>query len=310
MIVDQKLKLNRSSRAWFAVYDNDEKVLEATKRVYARGVNILDCFTPHPIHGIEKAMGLKRTRLPIVAFMCGATGFSLALLMQYYMMVDDWSMIIGGKPYASVPAWVPVTFESTILLTAFGMGIVFFIRSRMLHGVLPDLADIRQTDNRYVIAMDVDDASINHSELESLLRESGAVELKERVGGKTSVFGVSAPSAKAEKVVAEERNEVKESTQAKAADVELTEDEIASRKETITSKLGSFNTDVKNDLKLISGVGPKYEEKLNALGIYTFEQISNLDSDSIKAIEDLTKHFPGRIERDDWVGQANNLMNK
>jgi predicted flap endonuclease-1-like 5' DNA nuclease len=308
MIVDQKLKLNRTSRAWFAVYDDEDKVLEATKRVYARGVNIMDCFTPHPIHGIEKAMGLKRSRLPIVAFICGTTGFSLALLMQYWMMVDDWSMIIGGKPYASVPAWVPVTFESSILLTAFGMGIVFFLRSRMLHGILPDLADERQTDNRYVIAMDVDDVSINHNELEGLIRESGAVELKERVGGVTTILAASSGSAK--KVVAEEKKEEPKNVQAKSSDTEYSEEEIASRKEIITNKLGAAAASAKDDLKLISGVGPKYEEKLNAIGIYTFEQISKLDEESIKAIEDLTKHFPGRIERDDWVGQANNLMNK
>ena len=98
MIIDKNLDLNRTSRAWFAVYDDDEKILSATKKVYSRGVNILDCFIPHPIHGMEAAMGIKRSRLPIVAFIMGSLGFIAALAMISYMMVEDWPMIIGGKP--------------------------------------------------------------------------------------------------------------------------------------------------------------------------------------------------------------------
>jgi hypothetical protein len=63
----------------------------------------------------------------------------------------------------------------------------------------------------------------------------------------------------------------------------------------------------KNDLKIIKGIGANIEQKLNELGIYTYEQISNFNSDDIKKINQILKFFPGRIERDDWVGQAFNL---
>ena len=74
--------------------------------------------------------------------------------------------------------------------------------------------------------------------------------------------------------------------------------------------MGDASADAKDDLKLISGVGPKYEETLNGIGIYTFEQVSKLTPDTIQAIEEITQYFPGRIERDDWIGQALKLMNK
>lgn len=339
MIIDKKLNLNRTSRSWFAVFDDDEKILSATKKVYSRGVNILDCFIPHPVHGMEAAMGIKRSRLPIIAFMMGCTGFLAALAMISYMMVDDWPMIIGGKPYAGIPAWVPVTFECTVLFTAFGMMAFFFIRNRMLFGIIPDLADIGQTDNKYVIAMDVDDVSINHDELEKLLRDSGAIEIKERKAGVTSILGEGHANHVETKII--ETAEVKEVTttvieekvieetivddkivdekvlgtkttkiESEVNKIELSEEEKNTRLEIIKTKLGEREGDAKDDLKLISGVGPVFEKTLNSIGVYTFEQVSRFDKESIQAVEDLIQKFPGRIERDDWVGQANKLKNK
>ena len=315
MIIDKKLDLNRTSRAWFAVFDDDEKILSATKKVYSKGIEILDCFIPHPIHGMEAAMGVKRSRLPIVAFIMGTLGFLAALLMISFMMVEDWPMIIGGKPYAGIPAWVPVTFECTVLFTAFGMMAVFFIRNRMLHGIIPDLADIGQTDNKYVIALDVDDTSINHGELEAMLRDAGAVEIKERQGGQTTVMGIGAVkskpvAAKAPAAKAPVAKTSKPKVTEAAPVVELNEDQKNERLSIIKNKLGERQGDAKDDLKLISGVGPVFEKTLNSIGVYTFEQVSKFDKESIQAVEDLIQKFPGRIERDDWVGQAKNLMNK
>jgi molybdopterin-containing oxidoreductase family membrane subunit len=75
----------------------------------------------------------------------------------------------------------------------------------------------------------------------------------------------------------------------------------------LLSKIGRADSDNKDDLKQIKGIGPVFEEKLNALGIFTFQQISKLDDESIDAVESLT-NFPGRVEREDWIGQAKKLM--
>ena len=72
-------------------------------------------------------------------------------------------------------------------------------------------------------------------------------------------------------------------------------------------RLGIADSDTKDDLKMITGVGPFVEDKLNGIGIYTFEQISNFTDEDIKKVTELTEFFPGRIERDDWINQARKL---
>ena len=90
----------------------------------------------------------------------------------------------------------------------------------------------------------------------------------------------------------------------------LSAEEKGLKLDLIKNILGEAAEGVKDDLKLISGVGPKYEETLNGIGIFTFEQVSKMTPATIEAIEEITNYFPGRIERDDWIGQAKKLMNK
>ena len=91
---------------------------------------------------------------------------------------------------------------------------------------------------------------------------------------------------------------------------ELSDDEKGSRIATLIEKLGAGNADQKDDLKAISGVGPKLEETLNGIGIYTFEQVSKMTKEEYNLLDSITGTFPGRAERDDWAEQAKNLMNK
>lgn len=91
---------------------------------------------------------------------------------------------------------------------------------------------------------------------------------------------------------------------------ELSDDEKGARISALIEKLGAGNVDHKDDLKLISGVGPKLEETLNGIGIFTFEQVSKMSKEEYDLLDSITGTFPGRAERDDWAGQAKNLMNK
>ncbi len=90
---------------------------------------------------------------------------------------------------------------------------------------------------------------------------------------------------------------------------ELSDEEKESFKSKLLDKIGVVSGDAKDDLKLISGVGPKLEETLNSIGIYTFEQVSKMTKEEYDLLDSLTKAFPGRAERDDWAGQAKKLMN-
>ena len=179
-MIDSKLYLDKNKTVMFGIFENSDKFLETVAHVHEKGANIIDCYTPYPIHGIEKAMGLKRSLLPVGAFISGCLGFITAATIQLYMMHFDWPIIIGNKPTVGV-SFVPVLFEMSVLFTAFGMAIMFFTRSKMLHGKLPsELVDLRQTDDRMVVAIATDGENVNKSELSNMLINGGAVEVKER----------------------------------------------------------------------------------------------------------------------------------
>jgi len=169
----------------FGVFEDEVKLLHTVEDVRKKGFEIFDCFTPFPVHHLDTAMGISRTRLSIAAFLCGLTGFSLGLLLQFYMMVFDWPMNIGGKPsdYHMLPSMVPVTFECTILCTAFGLAFLFFLRNKMGHGINPDILDIRQTDDHLLIAFDADKLDNDkRSELISILQHNEVTEIHDYKG--------------------------------------------------------------------------------------------------------------------------------
>lgn len=163
------------------IYDDEEVLLKGISKVRGNGVKIQDVYSPFPVHGIDEALGLPRTRLPIAAFLFGLTGTCLALLLQFWMLGYDWPMIIGGKNHASLPPFIPVTFELTVLLSALGMVATFLIVSDMKPYRWPRQFDIRSTDDKHVMAVDIDlNGGKSKEELKRILKESGASEVNEK----------------------------------------------------------------------------------------------------------------------------------
>ena len=111
------------------IFDDEDVLLHAVEQIRDKGVKIEEVYSPFPVHGLDEVLGYKRSRLPIAAFLFGLTGTGLALLMQIWMLGYDWPMIIGGKNFASLPPFIPVTFELTVLLSALGMVATFLIVS-------------------------------------------------------------------------------------------------------------------------------------------------------------------------------------
>lgn len=164
------------------VFDDEDLLVNAVRTLRTKGVRIHEVFTPFPVHGLDEVMGYKRTRLPIAAFMFGITGTSLALLMQFWMLGFDWPMIIGGKPHASLPPFIPVTFEFTVLLSALGMVATFLIVSDMKPYGKPRQFDVRSTDDKMVMAIDLDlNKTQNRTAITQLLKDAGASEINEKV---------------------------------------------------------------------------------------------------------------------------------
>lgn len=109
------------------IFDDEDILLQGVGGIREKGVKIHEVYTPFPVHGLDEVLGYKRSRLPIAAFLFGLTGTGLALTMQIWMLGFDWPMIIGGKNFVSLPPFIPVTFELTVLLSALGMVATFLL---------------------------------------------------------------------------------------------------------------------------------------------------------------------------------------
>lgn len=177
-LVDKNLSLRNRNKMLVGVWEDEDALLSATQAVVDKGIHIHDIFTPYPVHGLERIMGVKRSRLARVSLFCGVIGLSLMFLMIWYMYVKDWPVNVGNKPVRFSPSWIPVMFEGTILCTAYGMGIVFFLRNRMLHGIKNDLLDERQTDDRMIMTIETCEG-MDEQGLINLMKEKGAVETRE-----------------------------------------------------------------------------------------------------------------------------------
>jgi len=162
------------------VYGDEDILLKAIKSIREGGIKIHEAFSPYPVHGIDDVLGYKRSRMPKAAFLFGALGLSLALLMQFWMMGYDWQMIIGGKNFASLPPFVPVSFELTVLLSALGMVGTFLVASDLKPYKKPKIFDIRITDDKHVIAIDLAENKLSKEEMIEIVAQTGAEEVNEK----------------------------------------------------------------------------------------------------------------------------------
>ncbi|MCK5400257.1 MAG: DUF3341 domain-containing protein [Flavobacteriaceae bacterium] len=162
-----------------AIYNDDDVLMAAVKKVKAERHHIEEIYTPFPVHGLDKAMGLAPTRIAITSFIYGCIGLIVSIWMMDYMMISDWPQNIGGKPSFSylenMPAFVPIMFELTVFFAAHLMVITFYLRSRMWPFKKAENPDLRTTDDHFLMEIPVHG---NEKELENLLVETGAVEIK------------------------------------------------------------------------------------------------------------------------------------
>ncbi len=162
------------------VYDDDDVLMDAVKHFRKQEIKVKDVFTPFPIHGLEYALGYKESRLPTVAFICGITGTSLALIMQTFMYFVDWAVNIGGKPRIPLPAFIPITFEMTVLLASFGMVFAYLIVNKMYPGQTPTLFDPRQTDDLFIMVVEKSEIEEDNAAVREAFNKTKAIEVREQ----------------------------------------------------------------------------------------------------------------------------------
>jgi hypothetical protein len=153
-------------------FDDEGQLLAATRAARDAGLEIRDAFVPYAVHGLDEAMGQRRSRLTWVCFAAGLAGGALALSFQLWVSVVSWPLNIGGKPFASVPAFIPVTFELTVLSAALVSAAAFLFRSRLFPGKRAAPRP-RVTDDRFALVLARDEVRGR-----ALLREAGAVSVE------------------------------------------------------------------------------------------------------------------------------------
>ena len=165
-----------------AEFETAAALYHACERVRDAGYVAWDAHSPFPVHGLERAMGLKRSVVPWIVAICGFTGAGLGFLMQWWMSAVDYPLIIAAKPYNSYPAFVPVTFEAGILLGSFGAVFGMFGLNKLptlYHSLFHSRRFARVTDDRFFISIESRDPSYDSAKTKALLKDAGAVAVEE-----------------------------------------------------------------------------------------------------------------------------------
>jgi hypothetical protein len=162
-------------------FDNEFDLKEATEVYMNKDYKILDAFTPYAVHGLEKAMGLKPSRLTKVCFIFAIIGLVIGLYGQYWISAVSWPINIGGKPWNSMPAFMPIAFETTVLFA--GLGTVFTLL--WLTGVLPGRKPVTfapdVTNDRFVLVLSEGTGSFDSEKAVEIATNHHAFEWDEKL---------------------------------------------------------------------------------------------------------------------------------
>ena len=158
-------------------FEEEAVLFPAVKKARRSGYKIHDVFTPFPIHGLDHAMGLRDTSLHTAGFIYGITGTSTALGFITWALTIDWQLNFGGKPFFSLPAWIPIMFELTVLFAAVGMVLTFCYLCQLAPFVKKDHFNPRSTDDTFVMVLECTDKT-NEAETLAFLQGLGAKDVQ------------------------------------------------------------------------------------------------------------------------------------
>jgi hypothetical protein len=173
-----------NTKLWglLAQYENPAELYHACEKVRDAGYKAWDACTPFPVHGLEKAMGAPASKLPWAVLVCGIGGSTFALLFQMWAMGEAYPFIVGGKPLNSIPAFVPIWYELTVLsscLAAFFGNWILNGLPRPHHPAFSSKAFERVTDDKFFIMIEASDAKFDRSGTKVLLEATGASHVEE-----------------------------------------------------------------------------------------------------------------------------------
>lgn len=164
-----------------SVYAREEDILGATTAAREKGLTIADVYAPYAVHGLDRAMGLKPSRLPWVCFVLGLLGAVLILAFQYWASAVDWPINVGGKPWNSIPAYIPAAFEVMVLMGGLGTVLAFIVIVGLRPWREASLVHPRVTDDHFALVLVGDGAALDRRAIEAMLSPFHPVKTEERV---------------------------------------------------------------------------------------------------------------------------------
>lgn len=168
-------------RLFIGVFDNEVDMIAAVRAARLGGHSIVDVHTPYPVHGLDAAMGLAPSRLPWIVFGVGLAAAALKVWFEYWTTAVDWPINVGGKPWNSLPAFVPVTFEVMVLFAGLSAVFGFFVVCRLFPGKSAALPVAGVTDDRFAVILEEKDSTFDVTATDALFRSLHAVHTEEQI---------------------------------------------------------------------------------------------------------------------------------
>ncbi|MAT40519.1 MAG: hypothetical protein CL946_13060 [Ectothiorhodospiraceae bacterium] len=163
------------------VFEDPNKVIDAASQIRNAGYKKFDFHTPYPIHGLDQAMGVKKTILPWISLAAGVTGTAVATHLQWWTGAVDYPLTIGGKPFFALEPSVPIIFELTVLLCAIGTAVGMFALNGLPQWFSKWQKDphfIRTMDDKFVVAIEAKDPLFKNDETKKFLESLGAEQVR------------------------------------------------------------------------------------------------------------------------------------
>lgn len=166
----------------YGLYNDEEDLLKAVQAAKDEHLDIMDVYTPFPVHGLDPILGLSESRLHIAGFIYGALGLLTAFLGMTWIHNHEWPNVFGGKPTWAIPSFIPITFELTVLFASIGMVVTFYVVCGMGPGVTNKTLDDRISDDKFCIAFDTHDGNSSHiDKYKSFFSKTGAGEVNSKI---------------------------------------------------------------------------------------------------------------------------------
>lgn len=165
------------TRGVVGIFKDTEKLKEAARKIRDAGVKEFDAFTPFPVHGIEEDIGIPRSKLPWVTLLAGLTGCAAGLGLQTWVSASQWTLNVGGKPNFSLPAFIPVAFEITVLFAGLATAGALFAFCGMPN-FKPRILDPRITNDRFALFISAEDPRYDEAAFLDVMKKAGAEEAR------------------------------------------------------------------------------------------------------------------------------------